>query len=540
MPITIQCPNPKCQQTVSVSDTLSGRNVKCRKCGTSFVATPTLDSKREETRPTSTSSDAGVFPSLPTDFGRYRILQLLGKGGMGAVYLATDSQLNRKVALKVPFFNAREEPKRAERFVREARSAASLHHPNICTVFDAGEIDERPFITMAFIEGKPLEDIFSESQLLPVPRVLEIVRKVAVALQKAHDLSIVHRDLKPANIMISPDGEPVIMDFGLAVVVGDSESAEARLTQEGSLLGTPRYMSPEQVNADQKLIGPPTDIYALGVILFELLSGKPPYTGPLMTMLAQIATAPVPAVSDIRPEVGGRLSALCRKAMAKLPQDRFASMKELADAIVVCQTIPEPVPAFGDLVIGSPILEPELPDILLEPIPLAEIPPAVVPEITIPQPLVGVSKTSSPSGAPVTVPRPGQTPAGNSLSTSGKARRSGTSVAKAPATPATPAEPPGPAPPRRTPAELLSGVPRRISATTHYLVSDSTRMALTISAGGILVFLLLIGLISLSRGKNGVTQTPNSQGSANPPTAAASLTGTSVSPEVPGTSGTSP
>ena len=354
MSITIQCPNPKCQQTVSVQEEISGRNVKCRKCGTAFRATPTMDGQSKDTGVNSTGSDNGLFTSFPVEFGRYRILQLLGKGGMGAVYLAMDSQLNRKVALKIPFFNAKEEPKRAERFIREARSAASLHHPNICTVFDVGDVNGRPFITMAYIVGKPLEDLFDEDRLLPVDTAVEIIRKMALALQKAHDLSIVHRDLKPANVMITPDGEPVIMDFGLAKLVGETDAAEARLTKEGAILGTPRYMAPEQVNGDQNAIGPATDVYALGVMLFELLTGRPPYSGPLLSMLSQIASAPVPDVRQLRAEIHEELSSVCRKAMAKAASERFPGMSQFATVLSQCaaadgvSVTPAPVPGLKE------------------------------------------------------------------------------------------------------------------------------------------------------------------------------------------------
>ena len=334
MSITIQCPNAKCQQIVTAEESISGRNVKCKKCGTAFRATPTMDGTSSETSPKSNTHESGLFSTLPAEFGRYRVERLLGKGGMGAVYLAVDSQLNRKVALKIPFFDAREEPKRQERFLREARSAARLHHPNICTVFDVGEVSGRPFITMAFITGKPLEDLFDEDRLLPVSTVVGIIRKMALALQKAHDLSIVHRDLKPANVMITPDGEPVIMDFGLAKQIGQTDAAEAKLTLEGAILGTPKYMAPEQVNGDQKAIGPATDVYALGVMLFELLTGRAPYSGPLLSMLSQIASAPVPAARLLRAEVDEQLSSVCGKAMAKVPSDRFPSMTQLAEAML--------------------------------------------------------------------------------------------------------------------------------------------------------------------------------------------------------------
>src|SRR5262245_1645866 len=134
MPIPVQCPNPACAATAPVADTLNGRPVRCKRCGTPFVARPSLDGTPARTPP------VAAFPSLPAAFGRYKVLRLLGRGGMGAVYLADDSQLGRSVALKIPAFAGADAPARVERFVREARAAAALHHPNICTVFDAGEI----------------------------------------------------------------------------------------------------------------------------------------------------------------------------------------------------------------------------------------------------------------------------------------------------------------------------------------------------------------------------------------------------------------
>ena len=269
------------------------------------------------------ASNANPFPVLPAEFGRYRILKLLGRGGMGAVYLAQDSQLGRQVALKVPFFDASESPQRAERFVREARSAAVLQHPNICTVFDAGQIDGRPFITMAYIAGTPLEEEIDPEAPMPQVRAAEIVRKIAVALEHAHRTGIVHRDLKPANVMMAAGGEPVVMDFGLAKRVADVDPNEAKLTRDGGLLGTPSYMAPEQCKGDVAAIGPATDVYALGVMLFEMLTGKTPYTGAMSVVIGRILTAPVPPVQEFRPDVDSRLDAVCRKAMAKAPAERF-------------------------------------------------------------------------------------------------------------------------------------------------------------------------------------------------------------------------
>ncbi len=157
MPMVVQCPNPACRASCSVAEPLSSRQFKCPKCDKAFAVKATLDGQKSDTKKSQPSSNTNPFPVLPAEFGRYRVLQLLGKGGMGAVYLAQDSQLGRQVALKVPFFDMSEAPQRVERFVREARSAAILSHPSICTIFDAGEIDGRPFITLAYIAGIPLE-----------------------------------------------------------------------------------------------------------------------------------------------------------------------------------------------------------------------------------------------------------------------------------------------------------------------------------------------------------------------------------------------
>ena len=225
MPILVQCPNPDCKASSMVGETLSGRNVKCKRCGMPFTAKPTFDVQKGDTKKGKPASHADPFPTLPAEFGRYRILRQLGRGGMGAVYLAQDTQLGRQVALKVPFFDAAGSPQCAERFVREARSAAVLQHPNICTVYDAGQIDGRPFITMAYIAGTPLEKKIDPDAPMPQVRAAEIVRKIALALQHAHQTGIVHRDLKPANVMMAAGGEPVVMDFGLAKKVADIDPA---------------------------------------------------------------------------------------------------------------------------------------------------------------------------------------------------------------------------------------------------------------------------------------------------------------------------
>jgi serine/threonine protein kinase len=267
---------------------------------------------------------------LPLRFGRYTLLKLLGKGGMGSVYLARDTQLNRHVALKVPHFNGPERFHLRDRFLREARVAATLAHPNLCPVYDCGEIGGVLYLTMAYLEGKPLAKFIRPDQPLPPRAVATVVRQLALAMAEAHSRGIIHRDLKPTNIMITPKKLAVIMDFGLA---RRTDEGEQHLTQSGLLLGTPAYMPPEQLNSDARAMGPATDIYALGVMLYELLAGRPPFQGPLGSLMSQIMTAPPPSLSRWRAQLDPALDAICARALAKKPADRFPSMQAFAAAL---------------------------------------------------------------------------------------------------------------------------------------------------------------------------------------------------------------
>jgi serine/threonine protein kinase len=179
----------------------------------------------------------------PQQLGRYRILKPLGQGAMGAVYLAEDTELQRRVALKVPTLPPGEKPEWLERFYREARAAATLQHPNICPVHDIGEHEGTRYITMGYISGPPLSKLVGSEKIRSERTVVKLVRKIALALVEAHAKGIVHRDLKPANILLDEHGKPVVTDFGLARRVDQQE--ESRLTQQGAILGTPAYMAPE-------------------------------------------------------------------------------------------------------------------------------------------------------------------------------------------------------------------------------------------------------------------------------------------------------
>jgi serine/threonine protein kinase len=271
-------------------------------------------------------------PRLAGDtFGRYRILKTLGEGAMGSVYLALDSQLQRKVALKIPKVDAKEQPRFIERFLREARSAATLTHPNICPVYDVGEIDGQHFITMAYIQGHSLSDFVNPSKPQNERHIATVVRKIALALHEAHANGLVHRDVKPANVMIDTRNEPIIMDFGLARQLDDGE--DSRLTRDGAILGSPAYMSPEQIEGLAGKIGPSCDIYSLGVILYELLTGQLPFQGSVASIIGQILSKEPIHPGRLRADLHPRLADICLRAMAKTPVDRFGTMKEFAVAL---------------------------------------------------------------------------------------------------------------------------------------------------------------------------------------------------------------
>jgi serine/threonine protein kinase len=262
-------------------------------------------------------------------FGRYQIVRLLGRGAMGAVYLAYDSQLERHVALKTPFLG--ENPHVIERFYREARATAQLRSPFICPIYDVDQISGIYYLSMAFIDGQALERVIADGRLRDARGIADVTKKIARGLQKAHERGIIHRDLKPDNIMIDSDGEPIVMDFGLARRLDD----DIQITAPGRLLGTPAYMSPEQVEGDPGKVGPATDIYSLGVVLFKMLTGRIPFQGSLTSVLRQIGSAEPPRPSAITPGIGADspLERICLTMMAKSPADRFPSMAAVVQAL---------------------------------------------------------------------------------------------------------------------------------------------------------------------------------------------------------------
>ena len=261
--------------------------------------------------------------------GRYAIERELGEGGMATVYLADDLKHERKVALKVlkPELAA---VVGAERFLAEIKTTANLTHPHILPLFDSGEADGFLFYVMPYVEGETLRDRIDREKQLPVDEAVALASKVAGALQHAHEHGVIHRDIKPGNILLQ-DGEPVVADFGIALAVGAAGSN--RLTETGLSLGTPFYMSPEQATGDQA-VGASTDTYALGSVLYEMLTGDPPYMGSTAeAVLGQIIAGKPVSATEHRPSIPAHVDAAVRKALEKLPADRFTSAQDFVRAL---------------------------------------------------------------------------------------------------------------------------------------------------------------------------------------------------------------
>jgi serine/threonine protein kinase len=268
-----------------------------------------------------------LFGPLPRPFGRYVLRQRLGKGGMGAVYLADDTVLERLVALKVALFQADEGSAFAQRFQREAKAAAGLRHPGICKVHDCGALDGLHYFTMEYVRGRPLSQLLQETGPLEPRRAADLIGRVAEALAAVHRAGVVHRDLKPANVVLDDAGMPVVVDFGLA-----RRRQDLALTATGDVCGTPKFMSPEQINGQE--VGPASDTYSLGATLYQLLTGRPPFEADTMTQLAyRIAHEPPEPPARLRPGLDPGLEAICLKALAKTPGERFASMEDMAAAL---------------------------------------------------------------------------------------------------------------------------------------------------------------------------------------------------------------
>jgi serine/threonine-protein kinase len=269
----------------------------------------------------------GVADLAKPTLGRYEVLKELGKGAMGVVYLGRDPKINREVAIKTLRFQDEFEPgdmaAMKERFFREAESAGRLVHPNIVTIYDAGDDGDISYIAMELLSGRDLKDFTGKDNLLPVAETLEIMAKVADALDYAHSQNVVHRDIKPANIMRLKDGKIKVTDFGIARITSQSKTAT------GTVMGTPSYMSPEQL-AGAKVDGR-ADLFSLGVTMYELLTGEKPFTGETVaTLMYRIANAPHPPIEQARADLPQGCRAIIDRALEKDPNKRYQRGSEMA------------------------------------------------------------------------------------------------------------------------------------------------------------------------------------------------------------------
>ncbi len=292
----------------------------------SFLSAPVV-----ERLPDLLSGDRTFDPG--TALGSYTIQRELGRGGMGRVYLAIDTKLGRTVALKAVASRFTGDPSQRERLRREARAAALLAHPGICTVYALEEIDGELYIASEFIDGRTLREEIAQGDPPPLDMLVQTARELSDALGAAHAKGVTHRDLKPENVMRTVDGRLKILDFGLARLDTPSAGgAAARVTQPGALIGTPAYMAPEQLNGE--LADARTDVFALGVLLYEYACGVHPFEAPTpLAIAARVLESDVRPIESVRPDVPASLAAVVERCLRKTPPDRFQSAGDVAAAL---------------------------------------------------------------------------------------------------------------------------------------------------------------------------------------------------------------
>ena len=272
--------------------------------------------------------------SIPSHIGNFEVLSQLGSGGMGSVYLGRDPELGRQVAIKVIREEVRDQ-EALDRFFREARAAAALRHPNIITVYASGQQDHQPYMAMEYVDGESLADIIRSRRTLPLSDKISYLQQICTGLHFAHRAGIVHRDIKPANIMVDREGVVRILDFGIARVEGSA------MTQDGSLMGSLNYMSPEQ------MLGRPvdhrSDIFSVGSVAYELLCYQQAFKGGLNDgLLQRLPNEDPPALAQLYPGLPPALEQVVMRALEKAPENRFQDLEEMRNAIVGGHTSPQP------------------------------------------------------------------------------------------------------------------------------------------------------------------------------------------------------
>ena len=326
---------PRCSQPLQAGARF------CPSCGSDISGQQTALATAKIDRPVKaaqvTSSDAGVVEALrKATIGEYEIMGLLGRGGMATVYLAHDIALDRKVAIKVMSPHLMSGEGMAERFKREARTAGSLSHPHIIPIYAVKEAGDLLFFVMKFVEGRPLDGIIREVGAVPFPMVQSIMQQVGSALGYAHRRGIIHRDIKPANIMLDVDGWAVVTDFGIAKV-----SDKQGLTMTGATVGTPSYMSPEQCAATKEL-APASDQYSLGVVAYEMLAGRLPFTADsvMAIMYAHFNEPPAP-IQSVRTDCPPEIAAAVMRMLEKDQQRRWPNVEAAVAAFGAAPLAPD-------------------------------------------------------------------------------------------------------------------------------------------------------------------------------------------------------
>ncbi len=306
----VRCPH--CQQPIEIVEESSLSDVVCSACGSNFSLISSEDTRTYQ-------------PSKDETVGHFNLVDKVGVGAFGNVYRAYDKTLDRTVAVKIPR-KGQLLPEETEQFLREARTAAQLRHPGIVSVHEVGRDGDRIFIVSDFIDGLTLSDYLTGMRPT-VREAVELAIKVARSLHYAHEQGVIHRDLKPGNIMLDRNNEPHLMDFGLA----KREAGEITITMDGQVLGTPAYMSPEQARGEGHHADRRSDIHALGVILFELLTGERPFRGNTRMLLHQLLTEDAPSPRRYNANIPRDMETICLKCLEKNPDRRYQKAEELAD-----------------------------------------------------------------------------------------------------------------------------------------------------------------------------------------------------------------